>query len=401
MNAENNTADSKAVSPRFVKTNIPNLVKLEPMDTYYGRCKVNGKTIRQSLETKDFKVAKSKLHKWLIDVRGRIHANEGDMGSLVEEYKRSLQLKVSSQDIRKRTMATKLQCLTQIEKVWEEIFTTGNLDKANYRQGGNQKNRPNPNYKLFMQVRLSSLTKKMLEEWRAAMCQAYSPSRVNGAMTVFGELIKLGVEKGMLYQNHDLFEKLGYVRPSKTKLTHLPTTEKFQALKKEIYERAAKGAAVFGDKLNDSGRLFEFLAYSGARVSSARHVQWEDVDWQHNFLNFEVTKRDSYRIPLLPDLKDLLERMKIELGGNPAGKMFKVQSIKRVLHSACESVETPRLSHHDLRHYFATKAIEAGVDIPTVSRWLGHKDGGALAMKTYGHLRDEHSQESAKRVHFN
>lgn len=40
------------------------------------------------------------------------------------------------------------------------------------------------------------------------------------------------------------------------------------------------------------------------------------------------------------------------------------------------------------------------VDVPTVSRWLGHKDGGALAMKVYGHLRNEHSRESAKKVSF-
>jgi integrase len=56
---------------------------------------------------------------------------------------------------------------------------------------------------------------------------------------------------------------------------------------------------------------------------------------------------------------------------------------------------------YDLRHYFATRCMETStVDIPTVSRWLGHKDGGALAMKTYGHLRDEHSQRLAKQVRF-
>jgi integrase len=53
-----------------------------------------------------------------------------------------------------------------------------------------------------------------------------------------------------------------------------------------------------------------------------------------------------------------------------------------------------------LRHLFATRCIESGVDIPTVSRWLGHKDGGALAMKTYGHLRREHSIAQAQRVTF-
>ena len=60
----------------------------------------------------------------------------------------------------------------------------------------------------------------------------------------------------------------------------------------------------------------------------------------------------------------------------------------------------PRITHHDLRHLFATRCIEAGVDIPTVSRWLGHQDGGVLCMKTYGHLRDEHSQNEAQKVSF-
>ena len=58
------------------------------------------------------------------------------------------------------------------------------------------------------------------------------------------------------------------------------------------------------------------------------------------------------------------------------------------------------LTHHDLRHLFATRCIESGVDIPTVSRWLGHKDGGALAMKVYGHLRDQHSVAMAQKVTF-
>jgi len=52
------------------------------------------------------------------------------------------------------------------------------------------------------------------------------------------------------------------------------------------------------------------------------------------------------------------------------------------------------------RHLFATVCIESGVDIPTVAAWLGHNDGGALAMKTYGHLRADHSQLAAQKVKF-
>jgi integrase len=67
---------------------------------------------------------------------------------------------------------------------------------------------------------------------------------------------------------------------------------------------------------------------------------------------------------------------------------------------AAEKVGMARITHHDLRHFFATVCIENSVDIPTVSGWLGHKDGGYLAMKTYGHLRDEHGVAQAQKVSF-
>jgi hypothetical protein len=38
--------------------------------------------------------------------------------------------------------------------------------------------------------------------------------------------------------------------------------------------------------------------------------------------------------------------------------------------------------------------------LSTVSRWLGHKDGGALAMRVYGHLRQEHSLAAISKVTF-
>jgi integrase len=81
-------------------------------------------------------------------------------------------------------------------------------------------------------------------------------------------------------------------------------------------------------------------------------------------------------------------------------KVFAVREAQKALDRACEKVGADRITHHDLRHLFATRCIESGVDIPTVSRWLGHKDGGALAMKTYGHLRREHSIAQAQKVSF-
>jgi integrase len=107
------------------------------------------------------------------------------------------------------------------------------------------------------------------------------------------------------------------------------------------------------------------------------------------------------RVPLIPEACALFERMRGERSGESLDtKVFRVNECQKALDRACKKVGTDRITHHDLRHLFATRCIESGVDIPTVSRWLGHKDGGALAMKTYGHLRREHSIAQAQRVSF-
>ncbi len=91
------------------------------------------------------------------------------------------------------------------------------------------------------------------------------------------------------------------------------------------------------------------------------------------------------RVPLIPDARALFERMRSHRPGELSdARVFRVSECQKALDRACKKVGAERITHHDLRHLFATRCIESGVDTPTVSRWLGHKDGGALAMKTYG-----------------
>ena len=151
--------------------------------------------------------------------------------------------------------------------------------------------------------------------------------------------------------------------------------------------------------------MIEFLAYSGMRAfSEAPWVTWEDVDWQRKEIVVRgspetgTKNREIRRIPLIPDMESLLTRL--QGSGHPSGRILQVQKCQGALTRACQKLGIPRITHHDLRHLFATRCIESGVDIPTVARWLGHKDGGALAMKVYGHLRNQHSQEMAKKVRF-
>jgi hypothetical protein len=77
---------------------------------------------------------------------------------------------------------------------------------------------------------------------------------------------------------------------------------------------------------------------------------------------------------MIPDMRNLLEIMR---GGRPDEKpetpVMRVWECQKSIDRASKLLGIKRITHHDLRHLFATRCIESGVDIPTVSRWLGHK----------------------------
>jgi integrase len=90
--------------------------------------------------------------------------------------------------------------------------------------------------------------------------------------------------------------------------------------------------------------------------------------------------------------------------------LLAVSECQKAIDSACKRLNAKaidsglptikRFTHHDLRHLFRTRAIESGIDVPTVAQWLGQNDGGALLMKSYSHLLKEHSQAIAAKLIF-
>jgi integrase len=172
---------------------------------------------------------------------------------------------------------------------------------------------------------------------------------------------------------------------------------------RQLVANLRKDSGGWGPRIGD---LVEFLAYGGMRIASeAVWVTWADIDFQRKEIivrGHPVTgtkNSDIRRVPIISDMENLLDRMH-KKEGKAEGPLLKISRCNEALRRVCNEMGIHRLSHHDLRHLFATRCIESGVDIVTVSRWLGHKDGGALAMKTYGPLRSEHSQAMAQKVNF-
>ena len=220
-----------------------------------------------------------------------------------------------------------------------------------------------------------------------------SASAFNKCVDVLRALLELAREQGMARENPAKALKKAPLRP---KRLELPSVAQFRKIVKRIARAGARQS-------QDCADMVRLLAYSGARLREATALCWRDVDSANHRLTVAGTKSATSDrvIPIFPPLARLLAEIRRRRGREkPEAPILRIQECKGSLRSACAAVRVKRLTHHDLRHLFATCCIESGVDIPTVSRWLGHADGGNLAMRTYGHLRQEHSMAQAKKVCF-
>jgi integrase len=75
----------------------------------------------------------------------------------------------------------------------------------------------------------------------------------------------------------------------------------------------------------------------------------------------------------------------------------------KTFHESLELVRTqvkmPNFNSH-LRHYSISLCVMSRVDFMTVATWVGHRDGGVLIGRIYGHLAIEHRQAMGERVVF-
>jgi len=369
MNA--NSADSK--EPSWQKTPVANLVRHIQSGNYYARIRVRGKLIWKSLKTDRISVAKLRLGDFHKEERQRAAAHtavaRGKMtfGAALETYRERLK---GDYSLKERSKTYRQERITALLKSWPELEQTD----------------------------VSQISKTDCLGWAARFGQKASPSAFNNTVGTLRLVLDIAVEAGARYDNPATHIKRKKIRQ---KLLQLPSQEKFPELVKAIRE----GDGGWADRCAD---LVEFLAFSGCRKGEAARIEGQHCDFEKSeitVLGEPVTGTKNWeirRIPMIPDMQRLLQRLREKRGETEFSSkpVMLIHECQGAIDTACKKLEITRFTHHDLRHLFATRCIESGVDIPTVSRWLGHKDGGALAMKTYGHLRDQHSADMAQKVVF-
>lgn len=165
-----------------------------------------------------------------------------------------------------------------------------------------------------------------------------------------------------------------------------------------------------GQQLAD---YLRFLAYGGAREQEALRVRWADVDFEQRLLTIgadgDTKNREARRVDFNPALEAHLGEM-FKRRAPDSQWLFpspqrgerdeRAHTFRESLRLARKAAGLDKFGFHDCRHHFISFAVMSGIDYMTIARWVGHKDGGVLIGKVYGHLSNEHTQAQAARLNF-
>ena len=255
--------------------------------------------------------------------------------------------------------------------------------------------------RFFGSLTVRSITLRQIEQWathRSAECSART---FNADLEILRRILDYACRHGMMLENPA--KEITRRKLSRERIV-IPSKNQFRQLLETMRRNNGQ----------DSADLVEFLAYSGCRlaevVGDSNHgkapMVWGDVNFDLKTFTVQGKGRGdegkTRTVPLFPPLKRLLLTLKTKLPAKPkpSDRVFQIESAMTSIVNACKKLELPKYNHHVMRHFFCSNAIEAGVDFKVIAGWLGHVDGGILVAKTYGHLRDVHSREMAKRITF-
>lgn len=120
------------------------------------------------------------------------------------------------------------------------------------------------------------------------------------------------------------------------------------------------------------GALALFMAYTGARISEAVRLQWNDVDFDNQIAILKQTKTDP-RICTLPQPL-IIKLANLERVSDRVFRYASRHSVQTAWNSAEKRAGIEHIAPHDAgRRFFATAMMQAGVDPVTVAKAGGWK----------------------------
>ena len=179
-----------------------------------------------------------------------------------------------------------------------------------------------------------------------------------------------------------------------------------EAFTREEQRRLEEAIAAGEDR-----RLFgiRLCLYTGLRIGELLGLEWQDVDMEKGILHIQKTvyreknaegewqlfvdrpkTAASERMVPLPGY--LAEDLRIYRIGarsefvieNKKAERMSIRSYQYLFERLTEKAGVRKLNFHALRHTFATRALECGMDIKTLSELMGHKNA-TITLNRYAH----------------
>ncbi len=162
--------------------------------------------------------------------------------------------------------------------------------------------------------------------------------------------------------------------------------------------------------------------YTGLRLGELLGLTWEDVDMEKGVI--QITKaiyrekvgeegwqtvvgtpktRSSERVIPLPAYVTRMLEEDRRLATSPyvvenkKGERMAIRSYQYMFEKLTERAGVRRLKFHALRHTFATRAIECGMDIRTVADLMGHKNA-SITLNCYAHCMLDHKMQMMQKL---
>ena len=159
--------------------------------------------------------------------------------------------------------------------------------------------------------------------------------------------------------------------------------------------------------------------YTGLRIGELLALEWSDIDFSKGELTVNKTCHDAkteqgYRritdtpktqtshrvIPIPKQILPLLREQKKKSRSAFVIGEDKMQSVRSYQYSfslLLKKLDIPHRGFHALRHTFATRALECGMDVKTLSEILGHKNP-VVTLNRYAHSLLPHKHEAMNRL---
>ena len=284
----------------------------------------------------------------------------------------------------------------------------------------------------FGTTKLTTLTIEQLQRFFNQKKQSLSPKSLRNIYNMLHNCLNQAVTNGYLLRSPLQGVRLPHVTKKEIRILSLAEQTALHMAAQESHTLAAFGII--------------FTLSTGIRMGEMLGLQWGDVDYSNHSIRIRRTvgrlqkvddsgklipktagvpmteivaqspkSANAHRtIPLFPKLRDDLiiyhgkqKEMFLAQGiplspttpifSTPTGLVYEPRTYEDLFKRTLKAADVPDINFHALRHTFATRALEAGMDIKVLSSILGHAQA-STTLNLYAHALPGHKRQSMEKM---